>query len=103
MARKNNTASNNRVPNNRVQNIASALLCIIDKMINTTHQTTNWEMLGLVAANITMYAMLFLVACDKCGFTLDSGVLTALVAGTLTISTPYYVRIALGKRGKPTT
>lgn len=75
-------------------------LYVIDKLFTPKHQTTKWDLAGLASANAAMYAMLFLVACDMCGFTLDPGVLTAWVAGTFAFSTPYYVRIALGRRGR---
>ncbi len=62
-------------------------------LIKSTH------LAGFMSANAAMYAMLFLVACDVCGLTMDAGVLAALVAGTFAFSTSYYVHIALGRRG----
>lgn len=74
------------------------MMMIIDRLLTPNHRTTNWDLFALALVNLAMYALLFLVACKSCGFDLDPGVLTALVAGTLTVSTPYYLRIALGRR-----
>ena len=90
----------NRGINTPTKTKLDVLLVILDKLFTTKHRTTRLDLAGLVSANTAMYALLFLVACNECGFTLDAGVLTALVAGTFAFSTPYYVRIALGRRGK---
>jgi hypothetical protein len=89
----------NRGTNTPALTKLDVLLIIIDKLFTAKHRTTRWDLAGFVSANAAMYALLFLVACNACGFTMDAGVLAALVAGTFAFSTPYYVRIALGRRG----
>ena len=63
------------------------LLKYIVPLFTPKHRITGTDLAGLASTNAAMYALLFLVACDGCGFTLDAVVLTALVAGTFAFST----------------
>jgi len=63
------------------------LLKYIVPLFTPKHRITGTDLAGLASANAVMCALLFLVACDMCGFTLDAGVLIALVAGTFAFST----------------